>query len=218
MITPELLAFVRGERARGVADAAIRQTLMTNGQWTSANVDEAFALLSHEAGAPSTLPAAPAKTPNAYYRFVTSLVGDPDSLGITNATWRKIIATNHNAFGGSLFLVFVVGLVVLAMSEGSVWPFWLAMLAVLAASFGFIRFEHSYLARKLDASESKLDDSLLTVISLRNFLVLLNVFPVIQVVGLMALTFLGPFLLLAYAILVPLRLADAKRQTAAPSA
>ena len=46
MVTPELIEYIKTERARGASADSIRQSLMTQGGWSSADIDEAISRAS----------------------------------------------------------------------------------------------------------------------------------------------------------------------------
>ena len=43
MITPELESYIKSSRASGISDSQIRQNLLSQGGWTPADLDQAFA-------------------------------------------------------------------------------------------------------------------------------------------------------------------------------
>ncbi len=101
--------------------------------------------------------------------------------------WKKLIPiSNHLFLFIYLFLLFLVDYpMVKTTSSFDLRGFWYIMLAVVGVWLIFYVFESFYLKKKLgNESSSRLDIVIYILILIRNAVVLLNVIPFIQLLGL----------------------------------
>lgn len=121
-----------------------------------------------------------------------------------NSKWAKFIpGTNRNTLMGALALFIFVDTPIL-FAAPDLAAFWFEMLAVLVVFYGFYCYEN-YTARHFKLSESKLDVWVVSLVSLRNMVVILNFIPFIQILGIACIIFGGVPFLVAYAALIYFR-------------
>lgn len=185
MITKELLDYIKTQLAAGVPKESIIQNLSTTGGWNANNINEAFASLG-------SLPTE------------QSVHATENGVG-ENKFWTKHVQrSNNSTLYFTLGMLLTVDLVILILSPG-LFPFWIAMAAVVAGLYGFIYFENHYLGPKFQHTDSKLDYWILTMVGIRNLVAAINVIPVIQLIGMAALTFLALPYLVVYSLLIYFR-------------
>lgn len=122
-----------------------------------------------------------------------------------NAFWSKYIPQINKTFLiiTGLF-VFGIDLVILVVNPGLL-GYWIPMVASFFALLVFCEFEKWIAKKKLAHSLSQFDGLMLLVIIARNVALLLNVIPVIQLLGIVLVVWgVIPFLLL-YAFLIYVR-------------
>lgn len=219
MISLELLTYIKERIAAGKSADSIKAELLAGGQWAEGDIDNAFAMIE---GRPINIAAAPtamaAPTPMPASSPATTAAPAPTtppgmpgtaavpavSKAVENKVWKGIRLTNKGSLVPYLALVFGVDLIII-ITNPSLTSYWLAMLGVFAGFLVFFCIENLWLAKKFSQSSSPVDGVLATVIGLRNAVVLANFIPVVQILGIVALSAAGiPFLIL-YLILVIVR-------------
>lgn len=193
MITNELMDYIKAQLAAGVSKETIIQNLSAGGGWNANNINEAFASLG-------SLPAEQG-------------VHTAQGGGVENKFWTKRIPwSNKLTLYASLPLVFGLDLWILVQTP-ELFAFWAIMLAVLTGFFVFLNYENNNLSQKFQHSHSKLDYWILTMVGIRNLVVILNFIPLIQILGMGALLFAGIPYLIIYLILISAR----KQRLSAPT-
>lgn len=186
MITQELIDYVKTQLSAGVAREKITSDLLSQGGWTTEQINEAFALISQAPVTPSSM----------------------DSELVENKYWLKWIpAVNRLFLLGVLVLMFVVNVFVLitdslGLGFETMIFFYGIMLVPTAVFVSFYFYEESTLAERYQTSNSKLDPWLLVLILIRNIAFLASVIPFVQILGMIALIFGGiPYLIIYFFML-----------------
>jgi len=192
MITQELIDYVKTQLVSGITREKVTSDLLGQGGWTMEQINEAF----QKASSPQEVISA-------------SLL---DETNIKIDVWGRIKKYNKRTFIVALMIFFVS--VVLAtggrfvtgfadlLGDSMIGSFVWMMLGVLALFSFFVWLENKYLSEKYVGTTSKLDKSIEGVIKIRNFIFILNVIPVIQIFGLMALMYGGWLVLIIYVVLL----------------
>ncbi|MEK7658632.1 MAG: hypothetical protein AAB352_02085 [Patescibacteria group bacterium] len=127
-----------------------------------------------------------------------------------NTIWKKAIPRTNIGFAiPYLLLVFGLDLMII-ISSPELKPFWYMMLGVLALFAFFFYFENFIFNRKFANSTSSLDGVIMAIIVLRNILFLLNFIPLIQLLGLAGIVFVGWIIGLIYLGLIIARFSAVK--------
>ncbi|MEK9176809.1 MAG: hypothetical protein AAB923_00780, partial [Patescibacteria group bacterium] len=114
-----------------------------------------------------------------------------------NSLWAKVIPRTNKSFAVICAAFLVLDAVIVAFNT-SLAPFLIPMAVVMLVFYGFYRFENTVLKKRFSASTSSLDKYILILVVIRNLVFLMNVIPVIQLLGFMALAgFISPILYLA---------------------
>jgi hypothetical protein len=114
------------------------------------------------------------------------------ALVYANPVWGKIIPRTNKGFG-VVYIAFLVldGIVVAFMPALA--AFLIPMAGVMLIFWLFLRFENAALKNRFASSKSPLDGLIFAIIVIRNFVFLLNIIPVIQLLGLSLLSGLVTF-------------------------
>lgn len=123
-----------------------------------------------------------------------------------NIIWAKEIPRTNKVFLiFFLLLVFGVDLMII-LNSPDLFGFWVIMLVLFVGFCVFFYIENYIFSKKLTASRSSLDSWIFLVVILRNLLFLLNFILFIQLLGLIGLPTAGSGLLVAYIVLIVLRM------------
>jgi len=163
MTNPEIISYVKDELQKGTDRQTITNSLISNG-WSGQDIAEAFSGLT------------PIPT-------VGSITTNPVST--VNRIWTKVIPrTNIGFLIPCLLLVFGLNMMI-ALNDRSLREFWYIMLGVFAAFAVFFILENFVFKKLFANSQSDVDIWISTLVVLRNILVLLNVIPLIQLLGML---------------------------------
>lgn len=122
---------------------------------------------------------------------------------ITNAgnsmnPWiRRIPIINTTFMATSLVLVFGLDLLI-AVSSPELRPFWYAMLIVFGVFSFFLYLENFVLRKKFTNNIPTIDNWITFVIVVRNIIFFLNFIPLIQILGMLIVVYVGWAVLLLY--------------------
>lgn len=134
-----------------------------------------------------------------------------------NSIWAKGIPRTNKVFMIiSLLLVFGLDLTII-LSDRSLIEFWYMMLGVLAVFAVFFYLENFIFRKKFANSISNLDKGIVTVVSIRNLIFLLNFIPFIQLLGLAAIMYVGWLVGLIYFGLIVARFSRIKKAVTSSS-
>ena len=127
------------------------------------------------------------------------------SQPVINKIWsHRIKALNYTTLVVCLGIMLLIDLPILR-STPSLSGFFYLMIGVVGAFVGCLLFE-LWAGKKLrDKQPSRLDSTILTLAGIRNLIVILNVIPLIQLLGLLAIPIASLFIL-ANAIMIIVRL------------
>jgi len=133
------------------------------------------------------------------------------NMPIVNQTWTKTIPrTNINFLIPCLLLVFGFNMII-ALGSRELLFFWYMMLGVLAVFVVFFILENFVFKRSFENSQSKVDRYILIFVILRNILVLLNLIPGIQILGMLIGFFAVWLYMPLYIILITVRFSQTKK-------
>lgn len=117
---------------------------------------------------------------------------------------ERLPRTNRAYMIVSLVLVFGLDLF-LVLGDSSLEGFWFEMIGVIAIFGLFYYLENNVLSEKFSQTTVPVDTYLDFVINLRNLFFVLNSIPLIQILGILLLTFAGIPLLVIYCLLIAIR-------------
>lgn len=122
----------------------------------------------------------------------------PQSAVQSVSLWNKTIpVTNWCFMVISLLLVFVLDLGI-AITSPDLRSFWYMMLLVMTVFVIFFTLENYVFRKKFIGTVSVHDKGIYTMIIIRNIIFVLNFIPLIQLLGLAAIAFVGWIVLIAY--------------------
>lgn len=121
-----------------------------------------------------------------------------NDVPLANTVWSKNVpAVNRNSIKICLGFLLTVDLYLVATNPGLI-IFYLLMLVAFVVLVVFTGFE-STLSKKLGTSPSLWrDNTLLTLIYFRNIILIANVIPLIQLLGMLGAVYLGPVIIIVY--------------------
>ncbi len=180
MVRPELITYIQEQQAHQISREKITADLVTGGGWNEEDIREAFSALESP--------------------------GEQDRLAPqTNPYWdARIPKANKSSMLTSLFLFFGLDLYILIIAP-DLFPYWLAMLAVMLIFGAFYYYENHVLAHAFRYSESRWDSWLHTLVTQRNATFVLSLIPLIQILGMLVMLVLGIPYLIAYTLMVRAR-------------
>lgn len=182
----------------GASDDEIRKFL-ASGANSPEEINASFASLNSPA-TPSTAASTLIPAPTIVSRIPEQRL--PAQATTENRTWTKRIPkSNQVTMVVSLALVFGLDLFILITNPG-LFAFWAIMLAVLGVFAVFYYLENYVYAKKFANSNSKIDYWILSLVGLRNLVVVLNFIPLIQILGMAAGAFAAVPYLIIYATLM----------------
>lgn len=174
MITQELIDYVKTQLSAGISREQITSDLLGQGGWTTEQIDESFASIS---GVPVSL-------------------NDDLGSGIReNKYWSKWIPRTNKVFlYVTLFTLLIIHPIIivtdaLGLGLEIMLPFYGFMFIPFLVLLSFYREENRKLSEQFKYSESKLDVWFGVLVLVRNAVIILNIIPGIQLLGIMALVF-----------------------------
>lgn len=182
----------------GASDDEIRK-FFASGANSPEEINAAFTSLNN----PTVSSATASTTVPAPAVVATVPEQKPTAQTITeNKTWAKRIPrSNQVTMVVSLALVFGLDLFILITNPG-LFAFWVIMLAIFGVFAIFYYLENYVYAKKFANSSSKIDYWILSLVGLRNFIVVLNFIPLIQLLGMALGAFAAVPYLIVYATLM----------------
>ena len=190
MINQQVLDYIRQQLAAGVVKENIKTALKSQG-WSEQDVTEGF--LANE-------------------KLV--VVSTPQTVNSLSSIWAKGIPRTNKVFM-VIYLLLVFGLdLFIAISSPDLLSFWYMMLGVFALFAVFFYLENFIFSKEFTNTTSGLDKGISLIIVLRNLLFLLNFIPLIQLLGLAGLMYVGWIIGLIYLGLIIARFNQIKNKEA----
>jgi hypothetical protein len=191
MPNQQVIDFIHQQLSSGISVDIIKSALLSRG-WTEQDINLAFNSIGQ------TSPVQHSST------ILNQNISD-NHMEIKTNIWAKVIPLINIIFMAiSLVFVFVFDLMIL-IEEPSLVGFWIWMLIVFAFFSILFYFENYVYKYRFMNSQSNLDKFLVAVIVIRDIIVFLNFIPFIQILGMISLLYIGPFLLIAYIFLIRAR-------------
>lgn len=142
-------------------------------------------------------------TPTESRHEVSSLSTPPK---LPNVTWAKDINKSNKIYI-IICAVLIAGVdTPIVLSSPSLFSFYVAMLQSFGALGIFALIEYLASRRLRNTKRSATDEPMLVLVHLRNYIILLNVIPGIQLLGWLATFFVAPFIVLAQTLIISIRL------------
>lgn len=190
MLNTELTTYVKNELQRGISREVVAAALLKEG-WTLSDVEAAL-------GAASPV-SKPVPAPSA-----------PDTGG--NRHWVRRIPNVNRVTGVVMaLLIFTLDLGIVR-NDRSLMEFWYLMLGVLGIFAVFYILENFVFRSILAGSPAtNLDTWMTSIVSIRDFVFVLNAIPFIQLIGLGILYVAGIPLIIIYIVVMSIRIARHRR-------
>jgi hypothetical protein len=220
MTNQQLLDYISQQLAVGTTRESIRTALTSQG-WSDQDITEGFVVIGKSTVTPvPQTPLPPSVEPVTPIQPVIAQNEKASTPGASalNTIWTKRIPKINIGFMiPSLLLVFGLDLIII-LSSSDLKSFWDMMLIVIAIFIVLLCLENFVFSKMFAGSTSSLDKGILTLITIRNILFLLNFIPFIQLLGLLVIISVGWVIGLIYLGLIIARFIQAKKVNPQPQA
>jgi hypothetical protein len=196
MINTQIINYIKVELEKKTDVQTITNSLIANG-WNASDIQEAFSSINPVPVAPRAASVPPSSVP---------VTPNPTVVYVKENIWVKTVSTTN-----VVYLVLYVLFLVFAdyptyqENPSRYGSFWMMMLYVFCAWVLFALFEQFVLKNSFKNTSSSVDGTILAVINLRNILVLLNLIPFIQIIGILVGYVAAPIIIVSYIILIVTR-------------